>query len=171
MGCGAAAFPAYPVFLQAYRALPTCQRSDWKVNPCRVFYARKHAGFFSSKQVQEWLFCPLTSPWSGSEQVCLPFYNVCTCVLVRWCFLSGVWAACHKTSLKTPVASFLKKSLCLLEGEGQWLSFRLPTIIISQFKSHRKQSWNKRLEVNKGDASVQFSELCCPLCCAQPQGG
>lgn len=51
--CGAVTFPAYPVFLQAYHTLPTCQRCDWKVDPCKVFYARKHVGSFSSKQVQE----------------------------------------------------------------------------------------------------------------------
>lgn len=174
--CEAAMFPAYPVFLQAYRALPTCQISDWKVNACKVFYVRKHADSFSSKQVQEWLFCPLTSPWSGSEQVCLPFYNVCTCVAGTprslGCVLgSGVWAAYHKTSLKTPIASFLKKSLCLLEGEGPWSSFLLPTIVISQFSFAFCEIWNKRLEVNKRGASVQFSGLCCPLCCAQSQDG
>lgn len=164
--CGAATFPACPVFLQAYRALPTCQKSDWKVNACK---ARKHAGSFSSKQVQEWLFCPLTSPWRGSEQGCLPFHSLCTCVagtpcslgcvLVRWCFLSGVWAGCHKTPLKTPVTSFL--SAFWKEKGGDHPFIYQPFLFLNSNLTESKAGIK---EVNKKDASVWWALLPTVLC-------
>lgn len=124
------------------------------VNKCRSSFSAlwHHHGVDLNKYAFLFITCALVllehlAPWA---------------VLVRWWSLRGVWAAYRKTSLKTLVASFLKESLCLSEGEGRWSCFHLPAIIISQFKSHRKQSWNKRIGVDKRDASIQWALLQSP---------